>query len=177
MGRYADALDTSKQALALDAGHNEARYALATSLLRLGQTAEGKNELEIFQRTQAAAMSAAQRQSALKATLREATERVGNGEFGAGAALLRRALADDPNAAGVQRDLGSALLRSAQYGEAIEALEKALQLEDSADVHQLLAGAYKALGRPGESEAHAALAAQAIERTKAERLRRLALGR
>jgi tetratricopeptide (TPR) repeat protein len=177
MGRYAEALDTSRQALALDAGHNEARYALATSLLRLGRTAEGKSELETFQRTQAAAMAAAQRQSALKATLREAAERVGHGEFGAAAALLRRALADDPNAAGVQRDLGSALMRSAQYAEAIQALEQALQQEDSADVHQLLADAYRAVGRAGDSEAQAALAAQAIERAKAERLRRIGLGR
>ena len=177
MGRFAEALDTSRQALALDAAHNEARYALATSLLRLGQTDEGRKQLETFQRTQAAAMANAQRQSALKATLREATLRLGNGEYLAAAALLRKALADDPKAAGVQRDLGIALMKSAQYAEAIDPLDKALQLEDSAEVHQLLADAYRALGRLGDSAAHTALSAQAIERAKEARLRKIAGGR
>jgi tetratricopeptide (TPR) repeat protein len=177
MGRYAEALDTSRQALTLDAGHNEARYALATSLMRLGQADEGKKQLEIFQRTQAAAMANTQRQSAVKAALREATLRLGNGEYPAAAALLRKALADDPSAAGAQRDLGIALMKSAQYAEAIQALDKALLLDDSAEVHQLIADAYRALGRLGDSAAHTALSAQAIERTKEARLRKIAGGR
>jgi tetratricopeptide (TPR) repeat protein len=177
MGRFAEALDTSRRALALDAAHNEARYALATSLLRLGQADEGKKQLEIFQRTQSAAMADAQRQSALKATLREATLRLGSGEYLAAVALLRQALAGDPNAAGVQRELGIALMKSAQYAEAIQALEKALQWEDGAEVHQLLADAYRALDRPGDSAAHTAMSAQAIARAKEARLRRIGAGR
>ena len=172
MGRFAEALDTSRQALALDAAHNEARYALATSLLRLGQIDEGRKQLEIFQRTQSAAMANTQRQSALKATLREATLRLGNERAPRSGGAAER-LAEDPNAAGVQRDLGIAPMKSAQYAEAIQALDKARQVEDSAEVHQLLADAYRALGRPGESEAHAALSAQAIERAKEARLRKI----
>jgi tetratricopeptide (TPR) repeat protein len=122
-------------------------------------------------------MANTQRQSAVKATLREATLRLGNGEYPAAAALLRKALADDPSAAGAQRDLGIALMKSAQYAEAIQALDQALLLEDSAEVHQLLADAYRALGRPGDSAAHTALSAQAIERTKEARLRKIAGGR
>lgn len=177
MGRSTEAVDTSRQALALDAGHNEARYALATSLMRLGQTDEGRIQLEIFQRTQAAAMARTQRQSELKATVREAALRLGNGEYVTAAALLRKALTDNPNAAGVQRDLGVALIKAGQHGEAIQALQKALQLEDSAEVHQLLADAYRSLGRLGDSQTQAALSAQAIERTKQERLRRMSGGR
>ena len=177
MGRFAEALSTSRQALALDPKHNEARYALATSLMRLGQTDEGRQQLQIFQRTQAAAMANAQRLSGLKATLREAALRLGNGEYLAAAALLRTALNDEPNDASVRRDLGVALMKAGQHAEAIQALETALQLEDSIEAHQLLADAYRTLGRIGDGEGQTALAQRAIERTKAERLRRISGGR
>jgi tetratricopeptide (TPR) repeat protein len=177
MGRFAEALSTSRQALALDATRNEARYALATSLMRLGQTEEGRQQLQIFQRTHAAAMANTQRQSGLKNTVREARLRLGNGEYVAAATLLRTALTEDPNDAGAWRDLGVALIKAGQHGEAIPPLETAAQLEDSREVHQLLADAYGTLGRLGDSQAQTALAERAIERTKEERLRRIAAGR
>jgi Flp pilus assembly protein TadD len=37
-----------QRALALDAGLQEARYALGTSLMRLGKTSEARRELEIL---------------------------------------------------------------------------------------------------------------------------------
>jgi tetratricopeptide (TPR) repeat protein len=177
MGRYAEAVETSRQALMLDARHNEARYALATSLMRLGRTDEGRTELEIFQRTQATAMANGQRQSALRANVREARRRLDNGEYLAAATLFRTALADDPDDAGARRELGVALMKAAQYGEAIQALDQARQAEDTAEVHQLLADAYKAVGRISDSEAQTAMAAQAVERAKSDRLRRIGVGR
>jgi tetratricopeptide (TPR) repeat protein len=176
LGRFAEASSTARQALALDPTHNAARYALATSLMRLGQTDEGKEQLEIFQRTQAAAMAATQRQTRLKATLREASERLANAEYVAAAALFRKALSDDPDNAGVSRDLGAALMKAGQPGEAIQALETALRSEDSAEVHGLLAEAYRALGRIEESQAQSAFAERALERKKEERLRRMGGG-
>jgi predicted Zn-dependent protease len=151
------------QALALDTD-TTGPYALATSLMRLGRTEEGRKELEIFQRTQAATMANGQRQSALRSTLREAALHLGNGQYVDAAALLRQAVIDDPNASGVQRDLGVALMKSAKYGEAIQALDKALQSDDSAEVHQLLADAYKAVGRINDSEAQTAMAARSNAR-------------
>jgi tetratricopeptide (TPR) repeat protein len=173
LGRYAAVVDLSRRALALDASHNEARYALATSLMRLGNTDEGKNELEIFRRVEADTMANAQRQSELKVILRDAALGLAKDEYIAAAALLRKALTIDPNIASVPRNLGIALMKSGRYDEAVLALDRSLQLEDTAEVHQLLADAYRSLGRLADSESQSALVARAIGRMKEERLRKM----
>ncbi len=73
----------------------------------------------------------------------------------------------------MRRDLGFALVKSRQYDEAVAALNDAIQIEDTAEAHQLLADTYKAMGRVAESEAQAALAARATGRARAERLQKL----
>ena len=177
MGRYAEAVDSGRQALALNARHNEAHYAIATSLMRLGQSEEGKKELEIFQKMQAEAMANAQRQSELKFTLLSGAMSLDKGEYVAAAGLFRTALAADPDGVDVQRDLGIALMKTGQYDAAIQPLARAAQLEDRADLHQLLADAYKAVGRLDDSQAQALLAERAAERGKQERLRKITAGR
>jgi tetratricopeptide (TPR) repeat protein len=174
LGRFDEALDTSKQALALDARLKDARYALAISLLRLGKTADGQRELDVFQRMQAEVMANAQRQSELNATLRDAGRSLKSGEFAAAAAQLRKALTYDANSASVNRDLGLALIKAGQFEPAIQALDRAAQLSDSAGVHELMASAYDALGRPTDGQAQTAIAARLTERAKAERLQRMA---
>ena len=177
MGRYAEALDSARRALALDARRKEAHYAIATSLMRLGQTEEGGKELEIFQRMQAEAMADAQRQSELKVTLLSAAASLAMGEYAAAAETFRKALAVDPDAADVQRDLGIALMKAGQYDAAIQPLARAAQLEDRADLHQLLADAYKAIGRLDDSQAQAVLSERSVGRRKGERLRKITVGR
>ena len=177
MGRYTEAVDSGRQALALNARHNEAHYAIATSLMRLGQSEEGKKELEIFQKMQAEAMANAQRQSELKFTLLSGAMSLDKGEYVAAAGLFRTALAADPDSVDVQRDLGIALMKTGQYDAAIQPLARAAQLEDRADLHQLLADAYKAVGRLDDSQAQAVLAERAAERGKQERLRKITAGR
>jgi len=171
LGRYAEAVDSARQALALDARHREARYALATSLMRLGRTEEGKKELEIFQQVQAEAMANTQRQSELKIALRDAALSLGSGDYLAAASLLRKALAIDPDAGNVQRDLGIALMKLGEIEAAIQPLTRALQSDDGAELHQLLADAYRALGRTADSQTQAALVVRAAEHKKEERLR------
>ena len=177
MGRYADAVDASRQALTLDTRHNEARYALATSLMRLGSTDEAKKELETFQRVQAETMANTRRQSELKVILRDAAAGLAKNEYVEAAALIRKALTIDPDNAGAQRDLGVALMKTTRYDEAILAFQKSLQLADTAEVHQLLADTYTSMGRLSDSQAQRALAARAVDRVKEERLRRLSAGR
>jgi predicted Zn-dependent protease len=77
------------------------------------------------------------------------------------------------DAANVNRDLGFALLRAGRVDEAIPALQRAVQLQDTADVHRLLAQAYSTLGQRPESDAQAALAQRVSERAKVERLQKL----
>jgi tetratricopeptide (TPR) repeat protein len=173
LGRFAEALDASKQALALDARLKDARYALAMSLLRLGKTDDGQRELDVFQRMQAEVMANAQRQSELNATLRDAARSLESGEFAAAATQLRKALTYDANSAGVNRDLGLALIKAGQFEPAIQALDRAAQLSDSAGVHELLASAYNALGRTADGQAQTAIAVRLTERAKVERLQRM----
>ncbi len=173
LGRFEEALDLSTQALALDNRLKDARYALAMSLMRLGRQDEGRRELATFERMQAEVMAATTRQSDLNTIRRDAAQRLKDNDYSAAATLLRQAASLDPASAGIRRDLGLALVKSRQYDEAVAVLNDAIQLEDTADAHQLLADTYKALGRDAESEAQAALAARATGRARAERLQKL----
>ncbi|MEO8257887.1 MAG: tetratricopeptide repeat protein [Acidobacteriota bacterium] len=172
-GRHAEAVPMSRRALTLNPLLKEARYALATSLIRLGQTDEGRRELETFQRLQAEAMALAQRQSEVKAIRLDAARRLGAGDLAAAAALYRQALVLAPDDAGMHRDLAVALFKAGEPEPAIAALEQALRLDDSAGDHRLLADAYRAAGRLADSEAQTILATRALDRAKEERLRRI----
>ena len=177
MGRYTDAVDSGRRALALNVRTNEVHYALATSLMRLGQADEGRKELETFQKMRAEAMANTQHQSELKFTLLSAAASLAQGEYVAAAGLFRTALAADPDNVDGQRDLGISLMKAGQQDAAIQPLARAAQLEDRADLHQLLADAYKAVGRVEDSQAQALLAERATERGKQERLRKITAGR
>jgi hypothetical protein len=56
---------------------------------------------------------------------------------------------------------------------AIPVLQRALQLQDTADVHRLLVQAYAALGQRAERDAQEDLAERVSERVKVERLQKL----
>jgi tetratricopeptide (TPR) repeat protein len=173
LGRFEEALDLSRQALALDDRLKDARYALAMSLMRLGRQDEGRRELAIFERMQADVMAATTRQSELNTIRRDAAQRLAANDYAAAATRFRQAIALDPNVAGLHRDLGLALVKSGQFDEAVAALDAAIQLEDTADAHQLLADAYNAMGRVAESDAQTVLAARVTGRVRAERLQKL----
>jgi tetratricopeptide (TPR) repeat protein len=179
LGRFEDSLDLSRQALAIDARLKDARYALATSLMRLGQLEEGKRELDLFERMQAEVMANTQRQSELNTTKRDAARRLEDRDFTGAAALLRKALTmvttavNDADAADLNRDLGFALLRAGQADKAIQPLQRAIQLQDTVDVHRLLAEAYSARGQRAERDAQVAIAERVSARVKVERLQKL----
>jgi tetratricopeptide (TPR) repeat protein len=173
LGRFEEALDLSTQALELDQRLKDARYTLAMSLMRLGKTGEGRRELAVFERMQADVMASTQRQSELNTARRDASRRLADGDYPAAAALLRQAAVLDENDASLYRELGVALAKAGRHDEAVPALEKAIQLEDTADAHRLLAESYKALGRLTDSQAETSLAVRVTERAKADRLQRL----
>jgi tetratricopeptide (TPR) repeat protein len=176
LGRFEDSLDLSRQALAIDARLKDARYALAMSLMRLGRQEEGNRELDVFERMQAEVMASTQRQSELNTAKRDAARLLENRDYTGAAALLRKALTMatmDADATNMNRDLGFALLKGGRVDEAIPALQRAVQIQDTADVHRLLAQAYSALGQRAEGDAQAALAERVSERGKVERLQKL----
>lgn len=167
-GRYADAAESSRRALELDGDHRQARYSLATSLLRLGRTEEAQTELATFQRLQAEDAATRARELELGGLKREASESSANGDHEKAVALLRKALLLEPDVAVSHLNLGLALLYAGHAAEAIERFKSAAALNGPADVHQHLAQAYALLGQDDDSRRELAL----YEQIKQESLRR-----
>jgi tetratricopeptide (TPR) repeat protein len=156
-GQYAEAADMARRALALAPAHQEARYVLGTSLLRLGRTAEGKQELELFQRVQAEAATARSRQIELEGLKGDAAVSSANGNYEKAVALLGRVLLYEPGAASSHLDLGLALLKAGRPADSIERLKTAVALNAPFAVHRHLAAAYAALGLLEESQRERAI--------------------
>ena len=151
----------------------EARYALGTALMRLGQVEEGAQQMEEFRRLQAEAMAGERRTYELERLKRDAAVSLANSDYEKAAGVLRQAVSYESTAASTYLALGFALLAAGQHSEAIVHLQKASQLEPGADVHRYLAEAYESLGRLEESRSESQLYQQMIERVKKERLRKL----
>jgi tetratricopeptide (TPR) repeat protein len=173
LGNFADAVAYARRAVALDASHREARYVLATSLIRLGEVDEGKRELEVYQRLQTEATAERSRQLEVEGFRRDASLSIVNGEFDKAVELLRRALERDPQSAASHLDLGIALLKGGRAAEAVEHLTAAAARENTEDAHGYLADAYAALGRREDSERERAI----FLRLRQEVLRRSGAGR
>jgi tetratricopeptide (TPR) repeat protein len=169
--QYAESADAARRALDLDPSHRQARYVLATSLIRLGRADEGQRELDEFQRLQALDAAAHARDFELGGLRREASVSSANGDHEKAVGLLRKALELEPNAAVSHVNLGLALLRAGQPAEAVTRFQAAAALNDPTpliDVHRYLAEAYSALGRDEEGRRELA----AYEQLKHERLQR-----
>lgn len=143
---YAEAVADLERALALDPRLREARYALGTSLARVGRTDEAKQQLELFQQQQAEVEALGQRDFQVDALRREAARLSLGGDHAKAVDLLQQASALDPQSARGQRDLGLALLRLQRSTEAIDHLAAAQRLEETAEGYAYLADAYTAAG-------------------------------
>ena len=154
--------------MALDGSHKEARYVLATSLVRMGSVDEGKRELEVYQRLQTEATAARSRQLEIEGLRRDASVSIVNGEFAKAVALLRQALERDAESAQSHLDLGLALLKAGQPAEAVDHLTAAAARDDSEDAHEYLSEAYAALGRRTEADRERAI----VVRMRQDALRR-----
>jgi tetratricopeptide (TPR) repeat protein len=163
---YADAVAAARYALRID-DDREARYALATGLMRLGRVEEGRAALQAFGSLQQAEMARERDAYELDALRREAVLSLERGEFPRAIDLRREMVTRQPGVAGAHADLGEALLRAGRILDAIASFERALALDPAADVHRRLAEAYGSLGRTGKRREHL----EAHERAKEARLR------
>jgi tetratricopeptide (TPR) repeat protein len=170
--RYADAALAAREALTLDPEHQKARYTLGTALMRLGETAEGQHELDIFEREVAASAASQQRRTALNGIRRDAARLLAAGDAAGAAIVLRQAISYAPAEARSYLDLGGALMTAGQPLDALDSFLKARDLTDSPEVHRLLAGVYRALGRTEDREREDTLSRRLAEQVKEERLRR-----
>jgi len=171
-GAYGQAVEAARRAVAIDPKHAQARYALATALIRLGNTAEGQKELETFQHLQEDEAAARARQLELATLQREASVSSKIGDYAAAVESLRKTLALDPGAV-PHLNLGLALLDAKRPGEAIEQFKSAIALGGPIEAHLHLADAYAAAGQDEDSRREAL----AFQRLQEERLRRAGAGR
>jgi tetratricopeptide (TPR) repeat protein len=172
-GRFAEAAAAAKRATELAAGHKEARYVLATSLLRLGRADEAHRELQEYERLQNEATALQSKQLEIAALRRDATVSTANGDHDRAVALLRKALEAEPGEPASEVELGLALLRGGKAAEAIAHLRAGAVPGGSPDVHRHLAAAYEAAGQPDDARRERALYAQARQ----EALRRAGAAR
>ena len=172
-GRFAEAAAAAKRASELAADHKEARYVLATALLRLGRADEGNRELQEYQRLQNAATALQSKQLEIGALRRDATVSAASGDHARAVALLQKALDADPGDPASELDLGLALLRAGKAADAIPHLRAGVVPGGSPDVHRHLAAAYEAAGQAEDSRRERALYAQARQ----EALRRAGAAR
>jgi tetratricopeptide (TPR) repeat protein len=156
-GEYAAAAEAARQAVKRKPGSKQARYALATALMRLDKPDEARQELSAFERLQADETAAVARQMTLNGLRREASVRSDTGEWDRAVALLRKVLELAPDDASSNVELGLALLRSGQPAEAVDRFKTAERLAASLEVHQHLAAAYAALGRNDDSQRELAM--------------------
>ena len=167
---YADASVALERALSLDPGLREARYALGTSLMRLGRTEDARRELEIFQRDQSEVEAAGQRAFELDALRREGSKSLLAGAYDQAIAAYEAAVRIDPGARS-HRDLGLALLRARRLQEAIEHLDAGQRLEETAEGYAYLADAYAAAGDKDESARQRSLSQQIALKGRLDRIR------
>jgi tetratricopeptide (TPR) repeat protein len=173
VGRFAEAANAARQALALDAAQQKARFALGTALTRLGNTQAGQRELSTFQ--QQVDETAARRRHALDvATLvSDGVRAQAAGAYEEAARLFERALQTGADA-DVEGQLAAALWKAGRPAEALAHLMKALDVSPSdASLHKLAADIYAAIGsqneREREDQIYRRLLAQRKERRLAER--------
>lgn len=171
--RFPEAMASSRRAIALAPSHEQARYTLATALIRSGQPEEGKKELAAFQRLQAESAAARSRMFEAEGLKREAALATAAGDHEKAVALLHRVFVLQPSAASSHLELGLAHLRAGQYTEAIDRLRTAAVLDPTPDVHRHLADAYAATGQAEDSAREMA----AYDRLKREALRRRSAAR
>jgi tetratricopeptide (TPR) repeat protein len=172
-GRFADAAAAASRAAALAAEHKEARYVLATSLLRLGRTDEGNRELQAYQRLQSDATALQSKRLEIAALRRDATVSAANGDHERAVTLLRKALDAGPGDPDSELELGLALLRAGKAAEAIPHLRAGAVPGAPPDVHRHLAAAYDAAGQADDGRRERARYAEARQ----DALRRAGTGR
>jgi Flp pilus assembly protein TadD len=80
-GRYDEAVLALRRAVALSADHTEARYALATALMRLGNTEEAAREFERVEQAQRQTLAARRREMTLDVMKEEAALRTAEGNY------------------------------------------------------------------------------------------------
>jgi tetratricopeptide (TPR) repeat protein len=119
-GRYADAVEALRRAVDVTPNHTEARYALATALMRLGKTQEAAQEFDRVEEAQRRAFAERRRNISLDVLKEEAALRAAEGRYDRAIELYEKALTlgSDP---AVYRQLAALYSKLGRIDEAARA--------------------------------------------------------
>ena len=142
-----DAVVALERAVALQPANGEARYALATALMRSGRAADAAAHLEAFDRLRAEATNLRRREMAVGVLKEEAALRVSEGAHERAVALWQQVVREEPGVAANHVGLAAALAAAGQLPTAIEQYERAASLNAGPHVYLELAALYDRLRR------------------------------
>ncbi len=151
--RLAEAETVLRRAVAKRPDLSEARYALGTTLMRVGKSDEGRTHLAEFTRLIAVYREYEKLAVPVMELARQAELRAREGRGNEAADLWRRIVALMPERPTDYVLLGDALIKSGQNEIAVLALERALELKGGRDVLHRLADLYASLGRTAAAAA------------------------
>ncbi|HVZ19643.1 MAG TPA: tetratricopeptide repeat protein [Vicinamibacterales bacterium] len=171
MGRLADAVRASRDALAHNASQQKARFVLGTALTRLGDAQQGQRELERFQREVDDSAAERRRTAEINERLHEAARLESAGDAAQAATVLRGAAQALPGDARVEFQLAKVLVKTGQPQDALDHLAQSHPSDDDAEAHRVAADAYAALGRIDARDREETRYRQLVEKQKEDRLR------
>ena len=146
-GRYDEAVTALGRAVELSANDTEARYALATALMRLGNTQRAAREFERVEQEQRQMLADRRRTISLDVLREEAALRAAEGRYDRATALWQQVVDREPGEPSNHLGLAAALARAGPIDTAIAHYEKAIALGADPVVYRQLAELYSKVGR------------------------------
>jgi tetratricopeptide (TPR) repeat protein len=150
-GRYPAAVAALRRAIHLAPGYTEARYALGTALMRMGQAEDSARELERVSQDQRETLATRRRTMSLEVLKEEAALRLAEGNADRAVALWREVLDREPKQPSTHVGLAAALVKAGDTSTAIHHYEQALGLGAGPAVARELAALYTRVGRTEEA--------------------------
>ena len=146
-GRLGEAAGALRRAIELSPSHVEARYALATTLMRLGNTREADQEFTRIEQAQRQLLAERRRSMSVDVLKEEAALRAAEGRHDRAAALWERVIELEPGRASNHLGLARALAEGGQTDAAIARYETAVAMGAEPGAYRQLAELYERVGR------------------------------
>jgi tetratricopeptide (TPR) repeat protein len=162
-GRYGQAVTALRRAVELSADHAETRYALATALMRLGNTQEASREFERFEQSRSQMLVNRRRGLALDVLKEEAALHAAEGRHDRSASLWQQVVDQEPGRPSNQVGLAAALASAGRIDGAIAHYEQAIALGADPVVHRRLAELYVKAGRIDDAARARAMYERALQ--------------
>lgn len=151
-GRLDDAEAIARRAIAVQPDRQDARYVLGRTLLRQGRTDEAREQLEVFQRLRAGALTEQRRTFEIDKLRADAARASAAGRHRDAASIWQRIVEQMPRVPGFHVAAADAFAASGELEDATVHLEKAASLGGGPAVRLRLADLYERLGRREDSE-------------------------